>query len=261
MRPSAYQQPTERHSMPARSRDLRADTVRVLSVVSSWEGEEALHGFWLRELTHPYFFLAEAGVAVDIASTRGGKPAVAPLSNPRNPQTREREDLISLGFLNDDGAAQKLQDTVALSDLEAGGYAAVHFVGGVGPVHDFVNNPDVKRITDEVWTSGGVVSAICHGTAALIDAKTGSGQALIAGQPVTGYSRAEDKQIETTLGKRVVPFYIEDSLRDTGGIYSDAGVHRAHIVTGRDGRLLTGQNQESSAIFGQQLVKLLLGDR
>jgi hypothetical protein len=124
-----------------------ADTVRVLSVVSSWEGEGALNGFWLRELTHPYFFLAEAGVAVDIASTRGGKPAVAPLSNPRHPQTREREDLISLGFLHDDGAALKLQDTVALSDVEAGGYAAVHFVGGIGPVHDFVNNPDVKRIS------------------------------------------------------------------------------------------------------------------
>ena len=236
-----------------------ADTVRVLSVVSSWEGDGALNGFWLRELTHPYFFLADAGFAVDIASTRGGQPAVAPRSNPRHAQTQEREDLTSLGFLHDDRAMEKLQNTVRLSDVDAGGYAAVHFIGGIGPLHDFVNNPDVMRITGEIWASGGVVSAICHGTAALIDAQTKSGQALIAGHPVTGYSRAEDEQIETTLGKRVVPFYIEDSLRDTGGEYSHAGVHRAHIVTARDGRLLTGQNQESSAIFGQQLVELLVG--
>ncbi len=127
-------------------------------------------------------------------------------------------------------------------------------------MHDFVNNTDVKRITDEIWSSGGVVSAICHGTAALLDAETASGQPLLAGQPVTGYSRAEDEQIETALGQRVVPFYIEDSLRVAGGEYSHAGTHRAHTVVARGGRLLTGQNQESAAAFGQQLVKLLTQD-
>jgi len=132
---------------------------RVLSVVSSWEGEGSLKGFWLRELTHPYFFLTDAGFAVDVASTRGGRPSVAALSDPRHPQTRERNDLISLGFLHDEAAAAKLEQTVALSDVDTGGYAAVHFVGGIGPVHDFVNNTDVKRITDEIWNSGGVVSA------------------------------------------------------------------------------------------------------
>jgi len=122
----------------------------VLSVVSSWEGESALNGFWLRELTHPYFFLTDAGYDVDIASTRGGHPSVAALSDPRDPQTRERNDLISLGFLHDEGATEKLRHTVALRDVDTASYAAVHFVGGIGPVHDFVNNADVKRVTGEM---------------------------------------------------------------------------------------------------------------
>jgi putative intracellular protease/amidase len=35
-------------------------------------------GFWLSELTHPYFELANHGIEVDIASLKGGKAPIDP---------------------------------------------------------------------------------------------------------------------------------------------------------------------------------------
>ncbi len=43
---------------------------------------------------------------------------------------------------------------------------------------NFRDNQDAQRIIREVYESDGIVSAVCHGPAALVDAKLSSGEYL-----------------------------------------------------------------------------------
>jgi len=53
----------------------------------------------------------------------------------------------------------------------------------------------------------------------------------------------------------VVPFLVEDMLKQNGGRYSKAGDWQPYVVT--DGLLITGQNPASSEPAAQALLKML----
>ncbi|MWX37684.1 thiamine biosynthesis protein ThiJ [Francisella tularensis] len=63
----------------------------------------------------------------------------------------------------------------------------------------------------------GVIGAICHGVAALINVKDNNGQNIIRDKEVTGFSNNEEKIVGLT---DVVPFSLEDSLVEAGAKYS-----------------------------------------
>lgn len=47
---------------------------------------------------------------------------------------------------------------------------------------DFRDSPDAQRIIREVYESHGIVSAVCHGPAALVDAKLSRGEYPVKGK-------------------------------------------------------------------------------
>jgi putative intracellular protease/amidase len=53
----------------------------------------------------------------------------------------------------------------------------------------------------------------------------------------------------------VVPFLVEDMLKENGGIYSRGKIWEAYAV--QDGNLITGQNPASSALVAELLLKML----
>jgi putative intracellular protease/amidase len=53
----------------------------------------------------------------------------------------------------------------------------------------------------------------------------------------------------------VVPYLVEDMLRQSGGIYSKADNFKSHVIT--DGNLVTGQNPASSKGVAAAVVNLL----
>ena len=53
----------------------------------------------------------------------------------------------------------------------------------------------------------------------------------------------------------VVPFLLEDRLKERGGIYSNGANWAAYIQV--DGKLVTGQNPASSGPVAKELLKLL----
>jgi putative intracellular protease/amidase len=99
--------------------------------------------------------------------------------------------------------------------------------------------------------AGGVVGAVCHGLAALVDLVV-DGKPLVADQPVTGFSNAEEAAVKLT---DVVPFLLEDALRAAGGRYTSAAAFAPHVVVGR--RLVTGQNPASTRGVAEAMVKML----
>src|SRR5271167_2410819 len=136
--------------------------MKVLFVLSSSET-----AFWLSELTHPYWHLAERGVKIDFASPKGGKVVYDPYSDPYFKDSTEKDDLVSKGFLSDKALVDKLATTLKLSDVNLDEYDAIHVAGGRGATFDLYPNEELGRALEHFWSRDKVVGAICHGAIAL----------------------------------------------------------------------------------------------
>ena len=200
----------------------------VLCVVSSHpiKGASGVPtGFFLAELTHPLKVLEDAGIKTTIASIRGGQPPVDGF---------DLSDPVNAWYWNETDFQQRLATTPALSELKGADYSAVFFAGGHGTMWDFRDNQDAQRIIREVYESDGIVSAVCHGPAALVDAKLSSGEYLIKGKNVAAFTNKEEEEVHTT---DVVPFLLETAVTDD--------------------RLITGQNPASAHGVGVALLNAL----
>jgi putative intracellular protease/amidase len=222
--------------------------MRVLFVITSHET-----GAWLSEITHPYWALAERGIEVDFASPGGGKIVWTPLSDPSAEGSQEPDDLVSMGFLSDQELADKLNDTIALADVDLSSYDAVHVAGGQGATYDLYPSDDVARVLDHFWDAHKVVGAICHGAIAL-----GNIPDKVRGKHVTGYSLAGDHALEEYFGPGFhIPNYPQRVLEGAGTDYSSVEYTQPWVVA--DGRLVTGQNQQSATEYGLVLLHAITG--
>ena len=82
---------------------------------------------------------------------------------------------------------------------------------------------------------------ICHAPGVLRHVKTPQGRPLVEGKQVTGFSNTEEAGVGLT---EIVPFLVEDMLRNQGGEYSKAADWQAHVVVSEN--LITGQNPASA---------------
>jgi putative intracellular protease/amidase len=242
---------------------MRVDTVsskakKVLIVVSNpavattvgWDV-----GFWGAELTHPYYELSQNGVEVTIASPDGGKVQLDALSDPRDPSKWSSEDLITMGFVNTPELVALLEDTPKLSDLDLDGYDAIMVAGGLAPMFTFRGNEAIHDALRHFYESEKPTCIYCHGTAALVDLKLSDGSYLVEGKTVTGFSNGEEDYSDSFVGKAVMPFRLEDTLKERGANYVQGGLFKAFVV--RDGRLITGQQQYSGRKVAQTLIEAL----
>ena len=242
---------------------MRIDTVsskakKVLIVVANPATSTTLGwpvGFWGAELTHPYYELTERGVEVTIASPDGGKVEMDPLSDPRDPSRWSVDDLITMGFVNTPELLALLDDTARLADLDRDAYHAIMVAGGQSPMFTFRDNEDVHNAIRHFYESEKPTAIYCHGTAALVDLKLSDGSHLVEGKTVTGFANVEEDFSDKAVGQRVMPFRIEDELKERGANYVQGGLFKAFAV--RDGRLITGQQQYSARKVARMLVEAL----
>jgi putative intracellular protease/amidase len=222
--------------------------MKVLFIMTSSET-----GAWLSEITHPYWHLTERGVDVDFASPDGGKIVWSPYSDPYGKDSQEPDDLVSKGFLSDKAVVAKLDDTLKLRDVDLGNYDGVHVVGGQGATYDLYPNPDVAKALEFFWAKNKIVGAICHGTIAL-----GNIPERIRGRNATGYSLEGDRQLEAYFGPSfVLPHYPQKVLEESGAVYTCDAPAAPRVVI--DGKLITGQNQQSASEYALQLFHMMAG--
>jgi putative intracellular protease/amidase len=212
-------------------------------------------GFWAAELTHPYYELTERGVEVTIASPDGGKVEFDGYSDPRDESKWSVEDLISMGFAHTPELMALLEDTPKLSDLDWDSYDALMIAGGQSPMFTFRDHEELKRAIAHFYEAEKPTAAYCHGTAALVDAKLSDGSYLVAGKTVTGFSNVEEDFGDAALGQAIMPWRVEDVLRERGANYIQGGLFAAFAV--RDGRLITGQQQYSSRKVAHAVIEAL----
>ncbi len=202
-------------------------------------------GYYLSEAAHPWQVFTAAGYQVDLVSPRGGRPPVDG-ADPGDPAQQ--------AFLSDPRIAGQLEQTMTPGDVDPAAYDAIFYAGGHGTMWDFPNDAGLAGIARDIYESGGVVAAVCHGPAALVDITLADGQPLVSGKAVTGFSNGEEAASGLT---HIVPFLLQDALEKLGGRYSAAGNFQPHVVV--DDRLVTGQNPQSAAGAAQAVTKVLAG--
>ncbi|GGD10592.1 dimethylallyltransferase [Franconibacter daqui] len=204
-------------------------------------------GFWLEEFAAPWYVFHDAGVEVTVASPKGGQPPLDPKSDEPDAQTEATDR-----FRKDKTAKDALANTLKLEDINADDYDAIFFPGGHGPLWDLADHPVSIALIEHYWASGKPVAAVCHAPGVLRYAKKPDGSPLVEGKRVTGFTNSEEEAVGLT---NVVPFLVEDALKEKGGQFERTGDWGEYAVT--DGHLVTGQNPASSAATAQELLKLL----
>jgi putative intracellular protease/amidase len=117
---------------------------------------------------------------------------------------------------------------------------------------DLHSDPNVVRLVQNFYKQNKPVAAVCHGPAALLNAKGEDGELLIKGKKVTGFTNTEEEAVQLT---KVVPFLLEDALKQAGAAYSRKEDWSSYTV--QDGLLLTGQNPASSEAVAKELLSIL----
>jgi len=247
----------------AAAQNLSAKKVLVVTTSHNVLGKSGYPtGVWLPEMTHPFSALQNAGFDITVASVKGGNVPIDPYSIPSNPQGTNRDDPITEKFLHTPADVAIINHTVPISSINPKEYSAVVFPGGNGATYDFPWDKNVNRIAAAIYEQGGVVAAVCHGPAALLNATLSNGQYLIKGMKVTGFSNEEEAITEILIGKKhVVPFFLENELPKHGAVYEKVYVHEPLVVVSGNGRLITGQNPESATNVGEKVVEILNGGR
>jgi putative intracellular protease/amidase len=212
-------------------------------------------GFWASELFHPLYEFSEVGYDVTVASPAGGPVEVDGWSDPRDPSRYSAEDVLSLGYLSSDDTGALLRDTPRLADLDLDAFDAIVVCGGQGPMFSFRDNPDLQTALRRFYEAEKPTAALCHGVSALVDVTLSDGSYLVEGRTVTGFANVEEQAADEAAGTTVMPWHIEDALRERGANYVEGGLWKAFAV--RDGRLITGQQQYSGRKVAGLVIEAL----
>ena len=200
-------------------------------------------GFYLGEVTHPLAVFEAAGLKVEFASVQGGEPPVDGL---------DLKDPVNARYWNDETFRSAIRSTASVDSIDPARYSAVLYAGGHGTVWDFPDSAGVQRIGREIYEAGGVVGAVCHGPAALVNLMLSNGRYLVDGKQIAAFTDDEERAVKL---EKVVPFLLASTLQQRGAIHRAAGDWQVQVVT--DGRLVTGQNPQSAHGVGEAIVAAL----
>ncbi|KIJ56855.1 hypothetical protein M422DRAFT_40431 [Sphaerobolus stellatus SS14] len=204
-------------------------------------------GWFLPEAAHPYYKLI-SHVEIDFAAPAGPNPPVDEQS-----VKTFKDDEESVKFLKDPEVVSKLQTAKKLTEINVDEYDGVFYIGGHGPAIDLPTDVNNIGLANKFWAANKVVSAVCHGPAALVGVTDSNGKSIFAGRNATGFSNAEEKILD---GVELIPFLLEDRIKELGGQFEVAEKPFGPKVV-VDGNLITGQNPASAGPIGDAILKSL----
>lgn len=225
--------------------------MRVLMVLTSHDmmgvsGKKT--GNWFDEVATPYYKFKDAGFDVTIASPKGGPAPIDPFSYDDAFMTENTRK-----FLGDDAAKRTLASTLTFNNIDVSDYAGVFFPGGYGQLWDLASDSKVIRSIEQWIADTTPVAMVCHAPAILRDAKKANGEPLVKGMAVTGFTDAEDEELDLS---RHLLFSLERALMLNGANFKRSNKNwSANVV--EDGALITGQNPASAAPVANALVARL----
>lgn len=219
---------------------------KILFVVTSHDkkgdtGEDT--GYYLGEVSHPWEVLHKAGYEIDFVSPKGGTPPVDGF---------DLKDSVNKEFWENKEYKNKIDHSLQPSQVKPDNYSAIFYAGGHGAMWDFADNTELAGIASKIYENGGIVAAVCHGPSGLVNIKLNNGKYLVDGKKINAFTNEEEAEVKLT---NVVPFLLEDKLKERGAEFEKSGLWENHVVT--DQRVITGQNPQSAKSVGEAILKEL----
>lgn len=229
------------------SQSLKKDKMKkILFVVTSHDKKGSTGqptGYYLAEVAHPWDVLHSAGYEIDFVSPKGGKAPVDGFN---------LEDSINKKFWDNTKYRNKIENTMKPSEVKAEEYFAIFYAGGHGTMWDFADNTDLATIATKIYENNGVVSAVCHGPAGLVNIKLNNGKYLVEGKKINAFTNEEEIAVKL---ENVVPFMLETTLIQRGAKFEKSGLWQKHVTV--DQRVVTGQNPTSAQGVGEAILEEL----
>ena len=205
-------------------------------------------GNWFDEVATPYYKFRAVGFDVTIASVKGGPAPIDPFSYADLFMTENTHK-----FLADPAAQRALANTSRFNDINVDDYAGVFFPGGYGQLWDLASDSKVIRSIENWVAAKTPVAMVCHAPAILRDAKKPNGEPLVKGRDVTGFTDAEDEELDLS---RHLLFSLERALTNNGANFRRSNQNWSPNIV-QDDSLLTGQNPASAGPLADALVTRL----
>lgn len=196
-------------------------------------------GIWFSEFLEPIEVFRSAGMAMTVASPRGGPAPIDPRGYPSREEIADARDALAL-----------LNATLRLDTIRADAFDALFFPGGHGPMFDLAGDPRIKQLIADFWQSNKVVGAVCHGPAALLKVTLPGGVTLLKGKRVTGFTQSEDA-VDALF--QYMPFSLQEAMAGEGAHFVEMPPRSPHVEV--DGRLVTGQNPASAVVTARAFVE------
>lgn len=219
---------------------------RVAMLISS-NGSEAQPdlSYDLEELAQAYLVLHDNGIEIDIISPAGGPVLVK----------THKDDLEYIQRFKS-LALEQLNNTLASADVNASAYHGVFIIGGGGAMIDLPVHHPTQALLSEFVDQDRVITAVCHGPAAIANLTYADGSYFVAGKRVNGFTNVE----EHAFSKESIEsfdFLLEDRLKERGANF----VHNAPMLpfVAVDDRLITAQNPGSVPGAAEAMV-IALGE-
>jgi len=200
-------------------------------------------GYYLSEVSHPWEVLHNAGYEIDFVSPKGGKAPVDGFN---------LDDATNHAFWNNKEYRYKIEHTFKPANINPNDYTAIFYAGGHGAMWDMADDKQLSQIAQQIYENNGIVGAVCHGPAGLVNIKLSNGKYLVDGKKINSFTNEEE--IAVNMDK-VVPFALETKLIEHGAKFEKSGLWQPHVVT--DNRVVTGQNPQSAKAVGEAILALL----
>lgn len=219
---------------------------KILFVVTSHDKKGSTGtptGYYLSEVSHPWNVLHRAGYEIDFVSPQGGKAPVDGF---------DLNDSINKTFWENQLYRTKIENTMEPIQVIPEDYAAIFYAGGHGAMWDFADNTELAVLAAKIYENNGLVGAVCHGPAGLVNIKLNNGQYLVNGKKINSFTNEEEKAVEL---ENVVPFLLENKLIERGASFEKSTPFQPHVTV--DQRVITGQNPQSAEAVGEAMLKEL----
>jgi putative intracellular protease/amidase len=211
-------------------------------------------GVFASEMTAPYYAFLNTGMEVDIASIKGGQIPIEKMSL--------KWPVVSAPdkrYLNDPLFQSKVSRSYQIDQVDMAQYDIVFLAGGWGAAYDFGQSAELGGQVAAAYANEAVIGGVCHGPLGMLQAYGDDGRLIVEGRRI---SAVTDKQI-TELGITHTPMHPERDLRAAGVVFEANEAFRDlfanHVVI--DGRIVTGQNQNSATETAVKMMQVLAGEQ
>ncbi|MEO9971327.1 MAG: type 1 glutamine amidotransferase domain-containing protein [Hyphomonadaceae bacterium] len=207
-------------------------------------------GVFASEMTAPYYAFLDSGMEVDIASIKGGQIPIEPMS--LNWPVVSAPDKR---YLEDQMFQSKVARSYQIDQVDMAQYDIVFLAGGWGAAYDFGQSAELGGQVAAAYANEAIIGGVCHGPLGLLQAYGEDGRLIVEGRRI---SAVTDKQI-TELGITHTPMHPERDLRAAGVAFEAGTAFRDQFANSVvvDGRIVTGQNQNSATETAVKMMQAL----